>query len=68
MAKLKTSEIRKMSEKDREKKLKELKMELVKANANVQKTRSSKAREIRKMIAQILTINAELNQELKKTQ
>ena len=61
-------EIRKMSEKDREKKLKDLKMELVKSKANVQKTGSSKVKEIKKRIARILTINAELNQELKKTQ
>lgn len=64
MATLKFAEIKKMNTGDREKKLKEMKMELVKAKAA--KTGSSKAKEIRKIIARIHTFNnasktAELN-------
>jgi ribosomal protein L29 len=61
MATLKAKEIRKMNESDKEKKLKELKFELVKTKANASKSGSSKAKEIRKIIARINTINNEKN-------
>ncbi|MGD9275719.1 MAG: 50S ribosomal protein L29 [Candidatus Pacearchaeota archaeon] len=54
---MKSKEIKKLSEKEREKKLKELKMELVKAKANAAKGGSSKIKEIKKMIARIHTFN-----------
>jgi ribosomal protein L29 len=56
MAKLKIKEIKNMSKGDREKKVKELKMELMKANTAAEKQGGSKAKEIRRMIARILTI------------
>ncbi len=52
---LKAKEIRNMSEEERKKKLEELRLELVKAKTA--KTGSSKIKEIRRMIARILTIN-----------
>ena len=52
---MKIKNIRAMSKEDRERKLKELKMELIKANAS--KTGSSKTKEIKKIIARILTLN-----------
>ena len=57
MATLKSKDIQKMSKKDREKKLKELKLELVKSKANASKGGSSKIKEIKKIIARILTLN-----------
>ncbi len=57
MTTLKAKDIRKMKTEERGKKLKELKFELVKAKANAAKSGSSKAREIRKIIARIMTIN-----------
>ena len=67
MATLKAKEIQKMNVNDREKKLKDFKLELVKAKANAAKSGNSKAKEIRKIIARIHTINNEKNKsELKK--
>ncbi len=54
---MKFREIKKMEGKDREKKLKDLKMELIKSQINSTKKGNSKAKEIKKMIAQILTFN-----------
>jgi len=54
---MKYKEIEKLSEKDREKKLKELKLELVKSKANVSKTGSAKVKGIKKIIARIHTFN-----------
>jgi len=53
---MKYKEIEKLSEKDKEKKLKDLKLELVKAQ--VQTTGSSKVRQIKKIIARIHTSNS----------
>ena len=66
MATIKIKEIRKMSKQERDKKLKELKMELVKAKTNTSKTSGSKTKEIRKIIARILTINTKDNLEVLK--
>jgi len=52
---LKGKEIRNMNEKEKEKKLEELRLELVKARTA--KTGSSKIKEIRRMIARMLTLN-----------
>ncbi len=56
MANLKGKDIKEMGKEGREKKLKELKMELIKSKANSQKG-SSRSKEIRKIIARILTLN-----------
>ncbi len=47
-----------MGKEEREKKLKELRLELVKAKVNATKTGNSKASQIRKIIARILTFNS----------
>lgn len=57
MAQLKSRDIRKMRKEERERKLKELKLELVKSKASASKTGSSKIKEIKKTIARILTLN-----------
>ncbi len=66
MATLKAKDIQRMSKEDREKKIKELKLELVKSKISTSKTGSSRIREIKKIIARILTINSN-KPELKKT-
>jgi ribosomal protein L29 len=58
MAVLKFKEIKSMDKKSRESKLKELKMELIKANVSANKT-NAKTKEIKKAIARILTLNTE---------
>ncbi|HKZ34207.1 MAG TPA: 50S ribosomal protein L29 [Candidatus Nanoarchaeia archaeon] len=57
MAKIKAKDIRKMSKEERKKKLEELGIELVKARVNASKTGSSKVREIKRLIARLLTID-----------
>jgi len=57
MAKIKNKDLVKLNEKERESKLKELKIELIKSRIDSSKSGSSRAKEIRKMIARILTIN-----------
>jgi ribosomal protein L29 len=59
MAKLNAKEIRKMSKEDREKKFHELELEIVKSRVNASKTGSSKVKEIKKLIARMITINKE---------
>jgi ribosomal protein L29 len=63
MTNLKIKEIEKMNKEEKMKKIEELKFELVKARASAAKSGTSKARDIRRMIARILTLN---NQENKK--
>ena len=57
MPKIKAKEIRKMSKEEKNKKLEELKMELVKARVNASKTGNSKVREIKRLVARIITLN-----------
>ena len=57
MATMKGKEIQKMTEEERNKKLEELKMELVKARVSSSKSGNSKVREIKKLIARIKTFN-----------
>ncbi len=59
MVLLRTKEIRKMSKSEREKRLEELKMELIKARVSASKSGKSKIREIKKTIAKIHTLNSE---------
>ena len=63
MASLKSKDIGNMSKEDREKKLKELRLELVKSKVGASKTGSSKIKEIKKIIARILTLNKSLVKE-----
>ena len=56
MTSIKAKDIQKMSKEERKKKLEELGIELVRARVNTSKTGSSKVREIKRLIARILTI------------
>jgi len=58
MTTMKFQDIKKMNKEERTKKIEELKFELVKAKANAAKSGSSKAREIKKIIARIFTLNS----------
>ncbi|OGJ12335.1 50S ribosomal protein L29 [Candidatus Pacearchaeota archaeon RBG_16_35_8] len=58
MATLKFKDIKGMGNEEREKKLKELKLELVKSKAGANKAGSSKIKQIKKIIARILMINS----------
>ncbi len=60
MSTLKFKDIKRMNKEDRNKKMEEMKFELVKAKASASKSGTSRAKEIRKIIARILTLN---NQE-----
>ncbi len=57
MTTLKIKDVQKMNKEERMKKIEEMKFELVKARANTSKSGNSKAREIKKIIARILTFN-----------
>ncbi|MBT96509.1 MAG: 50S ribosomal protein L29 [Candidatus Pacearchaeota archaeon] len=57
MSTLKFKDIQKMEKNERERKMKELRMELVKSKVNTSKSGSSKIKEIKKIIARILTLN-----------
>lgn len=59
MAKLDAKELRMMDGKERKKKLEDLRMELLKSRSV--KSGSIKTRQIKRMIARILTINKSLN-------
>lgn len=59
MAILKSKEIARMSNKEREEKLKELKLELIRANVTANKTGKIKIKEIRRTIAKLLMFMAE---------
>ena len=63
MTRLKSKDIKKMGNDEKMKKIEELKFELVKSKGNAQKG-SSRAKEIKKTIARILTLNRE-NKNLK---
>ena len=54
---IKTKEIRMMSKEEREKRIGELKMELIKSKINTSKTGGSRTREIKKLIAKLFTFN-----------
>ena len=65
MAILKQKDISKMSKKEIQEKIKDLKTELIKERINSGKGGKSKTREIKKTIARLLTFNR-LNQPFKK--
>lgn len=54
---MKFKELKKMSKEDRERKLQELKMELIKSRTAGSKTGSSRTKQIKKIIARILALN-----------
>jgi len=54
---MKYKQITQLSKEDRAKKLKELKLELVKAKSTSAKTANTKSKEIKRIIARILTFN-----------
>jgi ribosomal protein L29 len=54
---MKYKEIKKMGKEEREKKLKDLKVELIKSKTKATNTSGSNTREIKKTIAKILTFN-----------
>ena len=55
---LRSKDIERMTQKEREEKLKELRLELIKANVAANKTGKIKIKEIRKTIAKLLTFMA----------
>jgi len=65
MAILKIKDIKNMNKTEREKKIKELKLELIKSKTNASKSGNIKIKEIKKTIARILTINKSQEEELK---
>jgi len=66
MATLKTKELKKMTKEQRNKKLTELKLELIKAKVNATKTGSSKIKETKKIIARMIMLNKSDKEKLKK--
>ncbi len=56
MALLRYSEVHKLSEKEREEKIKELKFQLSKANVTANKT-NAKTKELKRAVARLLTFN-----------
>lgn len=61
MATLKFKDLEKMSKDERNKRMEEMKFELVKARTSAAKSGTSKAKEIKKVIARILTLNTKEN-------
>ena len=66
MAILKAKEVGKMSENERNEKIKDLKMELVKSRLAVAKSGKLKIREIKRTIARLHTFNRLNNKSIKK--
>ena len=54
---IKTKDLRTMSKEEREKRIAELKMELIKSKINASKTGGSRTREIKRLIARLITLN-----------
>lgn len=65
MALLKTKDIAKMNEKDREEKFKELKLELVRASVTANKA-NAKTKEIKRAISRLITFNKSAKEALNK--
>jgi ribosomal protein L29 len=63
---MKVKEIKELKGEEREKKLKELKLELIKSRASTSKGGTTRIKQIKKIIARMLTIqNSEKTKELK---
>lgn len=54
---MKSEEIKKMTKEEKKKKLEELELELIKSHVGGSKKSISKTKEIKKLIAKILTLN-----------
>ena len=54
---MKLKDLKQLSQEERNRRLKDLKLELVKSKGKASKAGSSRGREIRKMIARIITLN-----------
>ena len=65
MAVIKNADIKKMSKEDRESRLRELRMELIKKHVQANKAGKVKTKEIKKAIARILTIEKSNNMSKK---
>lgn len=65
MALLRTKDALKMTEKDREDKLKELKMELVRSGVTANKA-NAKTKEIKRAISRLITLNKSAKEALNK--
>ncbi|HEA46762.1 MAG TPA: 50S ribosomal protein L29 [Candidatus Pacearchaeota archaeon] len=57
MASRKMNDLKKMSKEERQKKMEEMKFELVKSKVSAAKTGSSRIKEIKKIIARMLTLD-----------
>jgi len=65
MAILKSKEIAKMSDKEKQEKLQDLRLELIKANVAANKSGKIKIKEIKRTIAKILTFKTKSKKSLK---
>ena len=63
---IKFKELKKMSKEEREGKLKELKMGLIKSRINASKNKGARTKDIKKIIARIMTLNNQDKLELNK--
>ncbi|RLG12349.1 50S ribosomal protein L29 [Candidatus Pacearchaeota archaeon] len=63
---LKTKEISSMEKKEREKRIQELRLELLKSKIDAQKNGGSRVKEIKKTIARLITFNKSQKEKLKK--
>ena len=63
---MKVKDISDMNKEQRERKLEELKLELIKSKINPSKSGSSKIKQIKKLISRIHTLNASKKEVLKK--
>ena len=54
---IKTKDLKTMSREEREKRIGELKIELLKSKVNASKTGGSRTREIKRLIARLITLN-----------
>ena len=54
---MKAKDLKNLSQEEKERRIKELKMELVKSKVDASKTGTSKIKNVKKTIAQILTLN-----------
>ena len=65
MALLRYKDVLKMSDKDRSLKIKDLKIELIKANVSANKT-NAKTKELKRALARLITFNKSHKRELNK--
>lgn len=54
---IKTKDLKAMNKEEREERIEELKMELIKSKINASKTGGSRTREIKRLIAKLITFN-----------